>query len=209
MKKIIFLLTIISILILSACSQTASVEETAQAPQTTPISLMAGVLNTDFEDAASSRSQLAYGTILLSESDLAISSEQAQTLLPLWQAILALENNPDSAEQELTAVQDQIINLMQEEQLNSIREMNITNTQLTAFYEEQGLTMPTPSAESTPSSTSGGKNSGLTTEEREATKTAAEALGTPVGTNSGSSGSDRKNVLTEAVIETLAALIKE
>lgn len=211
MKKLIFLLTMISLLILSSCvGSTEPEEDRTQEPiQTTPTSLIAGSLTTDFEDAASLRSQLAYGTILLSDTNVTISAEQAKTLLPLWQAILALENNPDSAEQELTAVQDQIIMAMNADQLTNIRDYLITNEQLTAYYIEQGLTMPTPSVEGTPSSGSGGKNSGLTTEEREATKSAAEALGTPVGTNEGSSGADRKNMLTESVIEYLSTLINQ
>lgn len=210
MKKIIFVFTLILMITLSACSQNAMpVEDTAQSVQTTPTSLMAEYLTSEFEDAASLRSQLAFGTILLDNTEQKISVEQAKILLPLWQAILALESNPDSAEQELTAVQDQIVTAMEPIQLNHIKEMLITNEQLSIFYTEQGITLPTPSVEGTPASGSGGKNSGLSTEEREATKTAAEALGTPVGSNSGSTGADRKNVLTEAVIEYLIKQINQ
>lgn len=210
MKKIIFIITIVSTLLLAACSSAAPVEEN-NTVQATPTSLMAGALNQDFEDAASLRTQLAYGTMNLQDSANQLSPEEAKTLLVLWQAILVLENNPDSADQEITAVQDQIINSMTKEQLDAIAAMQITNAGLTDFYAELGLVISTPSPDSieTTPSAGTGKNSGLTTEEKEATKTAAEALGTPVGTNSGSSGAARKSVLTEAVIDFLTNLASQ
>lgn len=211
MKKSIFIITTIIIISLTACAGASSTEEANVSGQVTPPSLMADALNLDFDDAASLRTQLAYGTLKLQESNTPITSEDAKSLLPLWQAILVLENNPDSADQELTAVQDQIILSMKSEQLEAIAAMQITNAELTIFYTEQGLTIPTPNPDSTLTSAvgGGGKNSGLTTEEKEATKTAAEALGTPVGTNAGSSGSDRKNILTASVIELLTVLANQ
>jgi hypothetical protein len=208
MKKLILIITISTMMLLAACSRAAPVEENS-AGQTTPASLMEGALTLDFDDAASLRIQLAFGTLSLQESGTPVSSEEAKVLLPLWQAILALENNPDTADQEITAVQDQIISSMQKEQLEAIAAMQITNTELTVFYSDQGLIISTPSPDSTTTTTGIGKNSGLTTDEKEATKTAAEALGTPVGTNSGSSGAARKSVLTEAVINFLTSVANQ
>ena len=86
-----------------------------------------------------------------------------------------------------------------------IREMQLTNTHLNAFYAELGITMGTENPERTPGSGQGGGNGGDPAA-RQATQAAAEALGTPVGTGS-SSGQDRKNALTEAVIEALLAIV--
>ena len=203
MKKSILLLTVIMMFLLASCSG-GELGSEAGAVQVTPTSLMSGAFNVEFEDAASSRTQLAYGTLQLQDSGYPVTIEQAKSLLPLWQALLALENNPDSAEQELTAVQDQIILEMQDRQLQT---MQITNAALTDFYAEQGIVIPTPSPDSTQTISSGaGKNSGLSVEEKEAIKATSEALGTPVGTNSGSSGAARKSVLTESVIEFLTDL---
>jgi len=209
MKKSILVIMAIMMFLLASCSGGGESNE-VDVVQVTPTSLMSDVFDVEFEDAASSRTQLAYGTLQLQDSEYPVTSEQANTLLPLWQALLALENNPDSAEQELTAVQDQIIMSMQDEQLQAIAAMQITNATLTDFYAEQGIIIPTPSPDTTQTVTSGtGKNSGLSTEEKEATKAAAEALGTPVGTNSGSSGAARKSVLTDSVIEYLTGLASQ
>jgi hypothetical protein len=206
MKKSILLVMVLMMFLLASCSGAEEANE-EDVVQVTPTSLMSDVFDVDFEDAASSRTQLAYGTLQLQDSEYPVSTEQANTLLPLWQALLALENNPDSAEQELTAVQDQIIMSMQDGQLQAIAAMRITNAALTDFYADQGIIIPTPSPDSTQTVSSGtGKNSGLSVEEKEATKAAAEALGTPVGVNSGSSGAARKSVLTESVIEFLTDL---
>ena len=77
--------------------------------------------------------------------------------------------------------------------------------QADAFYAELGITMGTENPERTPGSGQGGGNGGDPAA-RQATQAAAEALGTPVGTGS-SSGQDRKNALTEAVIEALLAIV--
>jgi hypothetical protein len=210
MKKIIFVIMMIMMLVLAACSNVDEVEDSGTI-QTTPTSIMADAFDLEFEDAASSRTQLAFGTLQLQESEYPLSAEEAQTLLPLWQALLALESNPDTADEEINAIQDQIIKSMQPEQLQTIASMQITNADLTIFYTDHGLVISTPVPGTTQTVPSGGvgKDSSLTTEEKEATKAAAEALGTPVGTNSGSSGVDRKNVLTETVIEFLTELINK
>jgi hypothetical protein len=76
---------------------------------------------------------------------------------------------------ELTAVQNQILAEMKLEQLQAIAAMKITNAQLTTFYAEKGVVMPTPvpGVTKVPGS---GKN--IPEADRQATRTAAEASGT-------------------------------
>lgn len=194
MPRFRFLLIVsLFILLISACAP--AVEDT-----TAQTSLTSEYLTTEYDDAASLRNQLAYGTLKLADTPQAVTPEQAQTLLPLWQAIVSLGGDSATADEELTAVQDQIVQTLNPEQMQAIAEMKITNAELSIFYSEYGVSLPTP----VPGVTKvPGQNSSLSQEEKEATKTAAEALGTPTGSGSGQSA---KTLLFEKVIEYLAGI---
>ncbi len=209
MKKLLIIPLTVFTLLIASCSPDATEPEAAPLEaDATPTTLIAGSLPIDYEDATSARSQLALGTIQLEDSDLAVSKEQANALLPLWQALLALESSDTTATEELTAVQNQIILGMNDNQLAAIGAMQITNMDLTTFYTDQGLVVSTPSADS--ESGGMGQNKDMTTEEREAFRATAEAQGTPVGESSGGgSGQERKNVLTETVIAQLTEIASQ
>ncbi|MBN1454349.1 MAG: hypothetical protein JW963_25250 [Anaerolineales bacterium] len=203
-----FLVLILS-LFLAACSAATPAVPAVGATQlppavaagdATPTPYAAEYLSTEYADAASLRNQLAYGTLLLEGTEQAVTPEQARNLLPLWQAIVALSGDETTAAEELTAVQNQITEALTPAQLEAIAAMRITNTDLNTFYADLGVVFPTP----VPGVTKvPGKNSGISQEDREATKTAAEALGTPVGTGS-STGQAAKSMLFDTVIEMLA-----
>ncbi len=206
MKKLLMIPMIVFTLLIASCSSdTAESEAVPPETDTTTTTLIADSWSIDYEDAASARSQLALGTLQLEDSDLALSKEQAVTLLPLWQALLALESSDITAPEELEAVQNQIILGMNDDQIAAISAMQITNLDLTTFYSDQGVVVSTPSADSEGM----GQNKDMTEEEREAYRATAEAQGTPVGESSGgsSSGQDRKNILTETVIAQLTELV--
>ncbi len=171
----------------------------ASASEATPTPYAAAYLSITYSDAASLRNQLAYGTLLLEGSEQAVTSEQAKTLLPFWQAIVALSGDETTAAEELTAVQNQVSEAMTPAQLEAIAALQITNADLNAFYAERGIVFPTPvpGVTKVPGS---GKN--VSPEDKEATRTAAEALGTPVSAGSGA-GQAAKTVLFETVIELL------
>ena len=206
-------------LLLAACAAPTPAAPTPAAPEagetdlpapevvtvvSTPTPYAAAVLSTEFADAASLRNQLAYGTLQLKGTDQAITPEQAKTLLPLWQAVVALSGSETTAAEELTAVQNQIIEAMTPAQMEAIAFMQLTNSDLNAFYAEYGIVFPTP----VPGVTKvPGKNSGLSQADREATKTAAQALGTPVGTGSGT-GQAARTLLFEKTIEYLQELVQ-
>lgn len=195
-------------LLVAACGAPAPASPVAQATapaaaapaDATPTLFAAAYLTTAHADAASLRNQLAFGTLRLAGTAEAVGPEQAQALLPLWQAIVALSGSATTAEAELTAVQNQIVEAMAPAQLQAIAALQITNADLSAFYAEKGIVLPTPQPGVTKQP--GGGNSGLAQADREATRTAAQALGTPVGTGSGQAA---KTVLFEAVIEMLTA----
>ena len=194
MKKSIFriaLFTLIAVSLVYACAPKLEVE-------TVPTSLASTVLSIEYSDAANLRSQLAYGTIKLADTPNAITSDQAQTLIPLWQAVVSLSGDTTTAAEELTAVQDQITAALTAEQLQAIAEMKITNAGLNVFYAEYGVVLPTPIPGVTKVPGSG---SGKTDEE----KAAAEATKTAAGETTGT-GQTAKTLLFEKTIEYLTGV---
>ena len=194
MKKSIFriaLFTLIAVSLVYACAPKVEVE-------TVPTSLASTVLSIEYSDAANLRSQLAYGTIKLADTLNAITSDQAKTLIPLWQAVVSLSGDTTTASEELTAVQDQITAALTSEQLQAIAAMQITNAGLNVFYAEYGIVLPTPIPGVTKVPGSG---SGKTDEE----KAAAEATKTAAGETTGT-GQSAKTLLFEKTIEYLTGV---
>jgi hypothetical protein len=79
--------------------------------------------------------QLALGTLQLEETEHAVTPEQAKTLLPLWQAL----QGGVTAEGEISAVLRGIEGAMSEEQLATIAGMQLTQEDMQAWTEQQGL----------------------------------------------------------------------
>jgi hypothetical protein len=190
MKKfqVLFSLMIV-VLLASACAPTTS------SSSTEPTSVAGAYLNTEYDNAANLRSQLAFGIIKLADTAVPVNQEQAQQLIPLWQGIIALSGDSTTASEELIAIQDQITTTLTTEQLNAIAEMQITNADLDVFYAEFGIVMPTPIPGVTKVPGSG---SGKTDEEKAAAQATAAALGQTTGT-----GQSAKTLLFEKVIEYL------
>lgn len=170
----------------------------APAAETTPAaptSIAGEYLTIEYADAANLRSQLAFGIMNLDGTSNAVTSEQAKTLVPFWQAVIALSGDTTTATEELTAVQDQIVATLTSKQLQSIAAMQITNADLSVFYATYGIALPTP----VPGVTKvPGSGSGKTEEEKAAAQATAAALGQTTGT-----GQSAKTLLFEKTIEYL------
>ena len=95
------------------------------------------VLDTSYPDALSVGNQLALGTIQLEETENAMTPDQATALLPLWQAL----QGGVTAEAEVNAVLKQIEGTMTQDQLQAIAALQLTQEDLRAWMEEQGLGM--------------------------------------------------------------------
>jgi hypothetical protein len=150
-------------------------------------------LTESYEDALTIKNQLLLGTLRLEESARAITSEQAQALLPLWQGYAALTASGTAAVEEIESVQNQIVETMSDEQGAAIADMRLTNAILQEFYVEVGLTeVKTPEPGVTPESMSS-----LPKEDRQATRVAS---GEEVGTGG---GSGKSAALVDMVIELL------
>jgi hypothetical protein len=182
----------ISAFLLIACAPSAEVTSAA------PTSIAGEYLSIEYTDAASLRSQLAFGTMKLDGTPNAVTPEQAKTLIPFWQAIIALSGDETTASEELTAVQDQIVAALTAEQLQAIAAMQLTNADLNAFYAEFGIVLPTPIPGVTKVPGSG---SGKTEAEKAAAQATAAALGQTTGT-----GQSAKTLLFEKTIEYLTGV---
>jgi hypothetical protein len=96
-------------------------------------------LSTDYNGALSIQGQLAVGTLLLEETELAVDEALAANLLPLWQAVQSLSNSDTAADIEIEAVLNQIQDTMTQEQISAIVEMGLTEDSLTTMLEEGEL----------------------------------------------------------------------
>ena len=75
-------------------------------------------------------------------------------MIVLWQALSALTASGTAAPEETEAVQNQIMETMTREQVETVAAMKLTNTVLQEFYVQVGLTeVKTPEPDVTPEST--------------------------------------------------------
>ena len=95
------------------------------------------VLDTSYDDALNASNQLLLGTMQLEGTEQAVTPEQAATLLPLWRAM----QGGVTAQTEVNALLKQIEGTMTQEQLQAIAAMQLTQEDLQAWMEEQGLGM--------------------------------------------------------------------
>lgn len=189
MKKIFLLLSISLALFIASCSETA-----APAPTTSGDIYISQNLPTDYDNALAVRNQLALGTLELNQGSIAISAEQAQTLLPLWQALRSTQQAGGTAQAEVSALLTQIESAMTPEQLQAIAAMKLTQPDMQDWATVNGITLG--SGGGTP-----GQGSGMSAEAR-ATKQAAEGITT---SSDNSNGSKLTNALIDAVIVSLEA----
>lgn len=197
-----YLILILIPLLLAACSATPSTNATSAGEPAvnqanTPAPSSSGSLAMDYEDATSVRNQLALGTLKLEGTAQAVTPEQAQALLPLWQAMVALTGNTMTVPEEMDAVENQLLAGMTPEQLKAIDDLQITNTTVNEFYAEKGIVMPTqqPGVTRNP-----GAMRSLPEADREATRTAMQASGAISGQGAGKAG---RTILFQEVIDLL------
>jgi hypothetical protein len=123
MKKWMFITIVVSlVLALSACGSTQNTPATAAAASTT----------------LSEEAQLLVGTFKLESTALAITSEQAGSLLPLWETLQSLASSNTAASQEVDAVVSQIQSTMSAQQVSSITAMKLTQQDLAAAMVDTG-----------------------------------------------------------------------
>jgi hypothetical protein len=87
----------------------------------------------------SQEGQLLVGTLKLENTSLAVNSDQAGQLLPLWETLQSLASSGTAASQEIDAVISQIVSTMSTEQISSITAMNLTQQDLAAAMQNSGV----------------------------------------------------------------------
>jgi hypothetical protein len=139
MKKVVFALTILAILAVSAaCTKTSSATGA-----------------TGNTAALSTEAELLAGTFKLEDTDLAVTSDQAKQLLPLWQTLQALSTSNTAATEEVSAVVDQIKSTMTAEQVTRITAMKLTQQDLMSIMGQAGVSPNGASTTATPMALSG------------------------------------------------------
>jgi hypothetical protein len=96
-------------------------------------------LDEDYADALPVSSQLSIGTLMLEETEEAVTVEQAGALLPNYQMLQSLQSSGTAAEAELEVVLKQIQEAMTNEQLTTIKEMQLTAASMLELAQERGL----------------------------------------------------------------------
>ncbi len=84
--------------------------------------------------------RLVIGTLKLDETEYAVTAEQAAELLPLWQVYQSLSASDTAAQEEIDALIEQIEETMTPEQAEAIAAMQLTQEDVFAVMQEQGLT---------------------------------------------------------------------
>ena len=120
----------VAVLALVACAPEAQPAEEVEAV------VASGALDTSYDGALDATGQLALGTLMLEETGAAVSPDQAETLLPLWQVLQGGTTRGDAETQALFA---QIEKTMTAGQLAAIAGMQLTQDDLRAWMEEQGM----------------------------------------------------------------------
>jgi len=95
----------------------------------------------NYEGALPALSQVMVGTFKLEETLHAVTSEQAQELLPLWRAYRSMAQSDSASRVELDALLDQIVETMTDEQIEAIGDMQLTREDLVAVMQAQGIQM--------------------------------------------------------------------
>lgn len=187
MTRISLLSIILLSLLLASCSGTAdsaSTGDTYASPN----------LPAAYEGALPVRNQLALGTIELNDTELAVTPEQAQALVPLWQALRGTQQSGGDASAEVNALLAQIESVMAPKQLQAIAAMQLTFTDMQDWASANGIQLGTNGGQP-------GQGQGMSPEAR-ATKQAAEGV-----TSSSASGSKLSSALMDAVIASLQAQV--
>ena len=140
MKKITFLFTLIALL-LTACgnTQVGSAQTSNNLPAVT---------------------QLALGTLQLKGTDQAVTNDQAQELLPLWQIYQELSNSDNAAQAEFEAVAEQIQETMTAEQMQAITDMKLTQQDVSEVVQAHKITSSNSNSNSN-NANSAPSNSGM------------------------------------------------
>jgi hypothetical protein len=110
--------------------------------------------------------KLAIGTLKLEGTPNAVTPAEAKTLLPLWQAVKVLPSQTTTAPEEVTALYQQIQDSMTPQQVQAIKDLTMSGTDMRALMTSLGI-----------QPTFGGAGGAGLSQSQIATRTAARASG--------------------------------
>lgn len=97
-------------------------------------------LREDFADnALQPASQLILGTFLLEDTEFAVDAELAPYLVPYWKVYRSLLESDTTAPEELSALIDEIQEVMDVDQINYIVSLELTQEDLMTYMNESGM----------------------------------------------------------------------
>jgi len=129
------------VVILSACSSATSASSSSQSQQINPSSLTL-------------QEKLGLGILKLDGTSQAVTASQASTLLPLWKAVKSLSASDITSPAEMTALYQQIEDSLTSAQVQAIKNLNLTQSELTYMIEQQSTGIGTSSSSSSSSASS-------------------------------------------------------
>ncbi len=101
------------------------------------------------QPAASEETRYALGIFKMEGTNLAVTTDQAKTLLPLYKAMLNLSSNTTTAPAELQALNDQIKETFTAAQVAEIEKMDLSGQNMRTIMEQAGIQFGGPSRQST------------------------------------------------------------
>ena len=166
MRKItMFVLSVLLSGLMAACAPASAATSSAAASAATAAPANGTPAPGGFQ--ISNLTKLLLASFKLEGTPQAITSDQAKTLVPLWQAVESLGQSDTTAPAELTAVEQQIQGTFTAEQMSAIDAMALTGADMQAIMAEQGITFgrgrngtPQPGANGTPFPGGGGNGGG-------------------------------------------------
>jgi hypothetical protein len=105
---------------------------------------------TSTNSSISTATKLALGTLKLEGTTIAVTSDEASELLPLWQAYQSLSNSDTGSQVESDALVNQIQAMMTAEQVMAVDELRLTDQSLTELLQSLGESSNLNAPASTP-----------------------------------------------------------
>jgi hypothetical protein len=148
-RSILTVLIVITILGLAACgrrSEAAATDDSdaisstsEESSSTSTNAESASALDNSYEGALPPTNQLILGILRLEETDDAVTSPQAATMLPLWQA---LQSGSIQNQSERAAILRQIEGALTDVQFEAIGAMQLTFTDMNDWAQANGVELP-------------------------------------------------------------------
>jgi hypothetical protein len=130
-KTIAFLLSITFLFLLVACgNDNANQIQEIQSQGSDQVA---------FQGEIPLESKLVFGSFMLEETDMAITPEQAEELLPLWKLFKTLIESDTTADAELAAVVDSIQDAMKADQMDYIDTLQLGGDTMRQLMDDLGI----------------------------------------------------------------------